>query len=241
MRFSEKADRYEERAFIQADMAEWLAEGIGRVRGIQEPVLELGAGTGFFTRLLTEHFNNLLATDVSEAMVALGKERVPGVSWEVCNGWNLSSGDWSAIFSSSLLQWCPDPAFVFSSWDKVLKPGAQMLHGFFVEGTLSEIQEIAPDCLAVKFHSGTEWAAYFEAAGYQVLDMDIKQVSYGFASAMELFRYLHGIGATLGPRRIKPTILRKIIEACDLNRSQNIEGEVKSQWVFSRILCKKTD
>ena len=240
MRFSEKADRYEERAFIQADLAEWLAEWLDRVRGIQEPALELGAGTGFFTRLLAERFTNLLATDVSEAMIALGKERVPGVPWKVCNGWDLASGDWAAIFSSSLLQWCPDPVRVFSSWDKALKPGAQMLHGFFLEGTLSEIQEIAPDCMAVRFYSGAEWKAFFEDAGYRVLDLDIKQVSYGFASAMELFRYLHGIGATLGPRRIKPSILRKVIETCDLNRSRNFQGEVKSQWVFSRVLCEKS-
>ena len=114
-----------------------------------------------------------------------------------------------------------------------------MLHAFFLEGTLSELREVSPESLAVEFRSVQDWRNSFETAGFEVLDAEVRPVSYGFPAALDLFRFLHGIGATMGPRKLKPSSLRRIIEACDRKRAQNPSGEVESQWVFGRFLCER--
>lgn len=241
MRFSEKADRYEERAFIQADLAAWAAEWLDRLGNLPGPILEVGAGTGLLTKHLVGHLPEVVATDVSEAMVTLGRERVPQVGWQVCDAWAPPAGDWGGLISSSLLQWCPDVAGVFEEWSTMLRPGSRMLHAFFLEGTLSELQEVSPESLAVEFRSAQDWRDSFETAGFEVLDAEVRPVSYGFPAALDLFRFLHGIGATMGPRKLKPSSLRRIIEACDRKRTQSPRGEVESQWIFGRFLCERGD
>jgi len=237
MRFSEKAERYEERAFVQADLAAWTAQWLDRLADLPGPALEVGAGTGLFTRHLVKGLAEVVATDASEAMVLLGKEHVPGASWSVHDAWAPRAGQWGGLFSSSLLQWCSDPVRTFSNWRELLLPGASMLHGFFLEGTLEELRSIDPGCLAVEFLPAKAWSAALEEAGFEVLEAQVKQVSYDFPSALELFRFLHGIGATLGPRRIKPSALRRIIEECDRQRTSTQSGQVQSQWVFGRFQC----
>jgi len=238
MRFSEKADRYEERAFIQSDLAAWGAKWLGRMGMISGPVLEVGAGTGLFTKHLIKCFPELVATDVSEAMVALGKERVPEASWCVCDAWSPDDSAWGGMFSASLLQWCQDPCKVFASWKEVLRPGALMLHAFFLDGTLAELRDISSECLAIEFHSAEFWKNHFESSGFEVVDSEVMQTSYRFPSTLDLFRFLHGIGATLGPRKLKPSSLRGIIEACDHKRLQNSQRQLESNWVFGRFLCR---
>ena len=238
MRFSEKADRYEERAFIQSDLAAWGAEWLDRVDVIPGPALEIGAGTGLFTKYLTKSFPEVVATDVSEAMVALGKERVPEASWSVCDAWSPIEAAWGGMFSASLLQWCQDPDKVFTAWREVLSPGALMLHAFFMDGTLAELRDISSECLAIEFQSADFWKDRFESSGFEVVDSEVMQTSYGFPSTLDLFRFLHGIGATLGPRKLKPSSLRRIIEACDRERLQNTQRQLESQWVFGRFLCR---
>lgn len=239
MKFSDKADHYESHAFIQADLAAWTAQWLDRLDPLPGPALEIGAGTGLFTRHLVSWHPDIIATDASAAMVALGKENVPSATWDLQDAWTSRPGPWGGIFSSSLLQWCPAPRQVFTNWCSQLAPGASMLHGFFLEGTLEELRRISPECLAVQFlHSG-KWEASFKGAGFDLLDVEVCQVQYGFPSGIDLFRFLHGIGATLGPRRLTPSALRRVIEECDRQRSQSASGEVESQWVFGRFLCRR--
>ena len=77
-----------------------------------------------------------------------------------------------------------------------------------------------------------------EKSSFEVVDSEVMQTSYGFHSTLDLFRFLHGIGATLGPRKLKPSSLRGIIEACDQKRLQNSQRQLESNWVFGRFLCR---
>ncbi len=125
--FSRAAPGYDRHALVQLAMAEWLAEWLPTERNGR--VLEVGAGTGLFTRHLAGWRDGVTATDLSPAMTQAGRAAVPAVSWRMMEAGHPLPGPWDWIFSSAMLQWVEDPAQVFSAWRKVLKPGHQSLVG----------------------------------------------------------------------------------------------------------------
>ena len=82
MRFDACADAYDAHARPQRDFAARVAE-FAEVRP-DDDLLEFGAGTGALTRHLTAIQGvHVCATDISPAMVALGKTAVPEADWVV--------------------------------------------------------------------------------------------------------------------------------------------------------------
>ena len=238
MNFSRKHSSYQEAAQIQAEVAKWTAELLPGIHQVDGPVLELGAGTGLFTRHLVKFFPQVVASDLSESMVREGKSAVPSPNWKVLDAWSLpNDSTFAGIVSSSLLQWCKDPLQVFQNWFDLLQPGGWMLHSFFLEGTLRELQQIAPDALAVKFRSSEDWVKAFKSAGFEVLKTDTREDMLRFSSAVSLFRNLHNLGATT-PNKIQPTLLRRILKEYEAKFSSN--QEAFAHWNSTRILCRKS-
>lgn len=81
----------------------WQQYGVNR-----ESCLEVGCGAGRITRQLALFFDRVYAVDVSEAMIAYARERVPAgiIEYSVINGFRLPHKDCSvkAIFSTHVLQ-----------------------------------------------------------------------------------------------------------------------------------------
>jgi len=111
--FNEHAESYDQYALVQRDLVEWMGALVrDELRG--GCCLEYGAGTGLLTRLLVESFEEVLASDVSEEMVRVGKGHVPEAVWEVRDAWaSRQSGEsFDCVASASLLQWAVEPVVV---------------------------------------------------------------------------------------------------------------------------------
>ena len=237
MNFCQKHSSYEGAAQIQAEVATWTAESLAQILEIQGSVLELGAGTGLFTQYLVKKFSHLVASDVSESMLAEGRNVVPNISWQTLDAWNLpESPKWSGLFSTSLLQWCTNPEQTFQHWYKLLEPEGWMLHSCFTEGTLQELQYIAPECLAVDFLAPQVWTKHLENAGFEVLQMEIREDVYTYPTALAFFRNLHDLGATT-PNKLSHAKLRSILQAYESTYATS-DG-VPAQWNSTKFLCRK--
>lgn len=237
MNFCQKHSSYKGAAKIQAEVAAWTAKSLDLIPAVQGPVLELGAGTGLFTQYLAEKFSLLAASDLSKAMIEEGKKAVPKASWQTLDAWNLTEvPKWNGLFSSSLLQWCPNPEQMFRQWNKLLQPEGWMLHSCFTQGTLQELQDIAPECLAVEFHPPQLWAQSLEDAGFEVLQMETREDVYTYPTALAFFRNLHDLGATT-PNKIPHSKLRRIVQAYDSTFATN--AGVPAQWNSAKFLCQK--
>ncbi len=87
--------------------------------------LDLGCGSGVFTQLLQERGLQVAGLDLSEALVAVGKQRAPHLPFIVGDAETLPvrSGTLDGLVLSGLIHHLPDPAPLAREAYRVLKPG----------------------------------------------------------------------------------------------------------------------
>ncbi|MDO8442829.1 MAG: malonyl-ACP O-methyltransferase BioC [bacterium] len=147
MNFSRHALRYDTYAIVQKEMA---LEFINIIKEKKEPfvnILEIGAGTGFLTKLLCEKFphSSILATDISEAMLTVARRNLsiyPNVMFKQLDGENLNCNkeEFDLIVSNAVIQWFNNYENTFTSYLKALKQGGYMMSSTFGEGTFQELR-----------------------------------------------------------------------------------------------------
>jgi malonyl-CoA O-methyltransferase len=142
--FSRAADSYDSVAALQRNVGQQL---LARLPAAITPArwLDLGCGTGYFSRALGERFptSQGLALDIAEGMlrhaqplggaqqfIAGDAERLP-LRDEACD----------LLFSSLALQWCADFSAVLSEAERVLKPGGVLAFSSLCVGTLQELRD----------------------------------------------------------------------------------------------------
>ena len=142
--FSRAAASYDSVAELQRDVGSQLLsrlpEGLSPDRW-----LDLGSGTGYFSRALGERYpeGEGVALDIAEGMlnharplggathfIAGDAERLP-----------LQDSTCDLIFSSLAVQWCADFASVLGEAHRVLKPGGRFAFASLCVGTLFELRD----------------------------------------------------------------------------------------------------
>ena len=229
--FDRRAAHYDAHAPVQREMATWLAEWLPAE--IDSPALELGAGTGLFTRQLAGCTGKLVATDISPRMVETGKSNVPQAEWFVADASNPPpSQAYRWIFSSSLVQWLPDPLAAFHAWHQVCTPGARMLGGWFVLGTMKEFFDVCPEAAPFVWRDASEWSGILREAGWNPVRQEQLEVRRFHAETTSMLREVHNAGAVI-PRRLSATRLRSALR--DYDRGHRADRGVPSTFVFLRV------
>ena len=92
-------------------------------------VLELAAGTGVLTRELLAVAGSVTATDLNDAMVDLGRDRVPGARWRQADALRLpfEDGRFDLVACQFGVMFLPDKPAVFAEARRVLAPGGTVL------------------------------------------------------------------------------------------------------------------
>jgi malonyl-CoA O-methyltransferase len=232
--FDRAAGRYRRHARIQIDLAGWLAEWLPTVR--RGRALEVGAGSGVFTERLIPWDGELLATDASAAMCAVGRAAVPQAVWCVMAAEMLEGSGWDWIFSSSMLQWAAQPVDVLRGWRNRLARDGRILAGLYVDETLPELGSLIGAQTPVAWRSVETWRAALAAAGLQLQRDAVERRVYHYASAMELWRGLHALGAA-PERRVSAGQLRTWLREYD--RRFATEAGARATWTFYRFEARR--
>lgn len=230
--FDRRASVYNSRARVQRDSAAWLAEWLPSECG--EPVLELGAGTGFFTRHAMRYAKQLVATDASPRMVEIGRAAVPLAEWTVAEAERPPDADvpYRAILTSSLVQWLDEPGMAFRRWHEISAPGALLLGGWFVRGTMAAFVSTCPESMPFAWRSADEWLALLNDAGWRVKRSETKVFELIHESSAAMLREIHAVGA-VAPRRLGAGRLRAALRRSD-EKSRSQEGVI-TPFVFLRV------
>ena len=236
MRFDERASEYARHARPQAEVARRLA---ARIPSVDTPVeaLELGAGTGLLTRELVRLGYRVRATDASPAMLAAGRTAVLGATWETMDAWNPPPACCDRIFSSSLLQWCPDPVAIFKKHREALRPGGAMTHAVFTAPTLGELYSIPGVPEPLPRRTPDAWLDAARAAGFEIGFSEHAVFKTRHADAASLLREIHGTGAVSGKPRLSVGELRRVLREYD-RRFAAPGGGVEATWaalLFSAV------
>jgi malonyl-CoA O-methyltransferase len=152
-RFSAAAETYDRHARPQLVLAQSVVSMLPEM--YPEQILELGAGTGQLTRLLTERFPDTLidAVDVAEKMVRHSRarfKRFPQINWIIGDAATFrSEAPYPLVVSSSALHWVVDLQAACRNIFRLLEPRGIFALGIMLEGTLKELHalrgEIAPE------------------------------------------------------------------------------------------------
>jgi malonyl-CoA O-methyltransferase len=233
--FDRRAPLYERHASVQREAAAWVSEWLPpRIEG---PALELGAGTGLFTRHLAPLAPQLVATDIAPRMVSAGVNALPGTAWSVADASMPPGGNaYRWVFSCSLVQWLPDPEHAFRRWHAVTAPNARFLSGWFIRGTLGEFFEACPDASPFTWRDESEWLDLLRSAGWNPLRSGTRTYTRRHTDSAAMLRDIHNAGAVI-PRRLGIGPLRRALR--DYDRMHPAGHGVTTTFVFLRVEAEK--
>ncbi|MFD1009146.1 malonyl-ACP O-methyltransferase BioC [Oceanisphaera ostreae] len=135
--FSRAAHSYEQHNELQQRsgnaLLRWLPEQA-------EWGLDLGCGSGWFAPALKQKTKQLLALDLSPAMLQQAQRKAKIVP--ICADMDTQplaehSLDW--IFANLCLQWSSDPAAWLVGWSQRLKPGGVLVFATLIDASLHEL------------------------------------------------------------------------------------------------------
>lgn len=234
MRFNAKAHTYEAHAQVQRALATWGQAGLPEsLEG--KRVVELGAGTGLFTRELLARQADVTATDNAPSMLAEGARQCPQANWKAADAWNptITTDTFDLIASSALLQWALDPANVLKKWIRIASSNGKLFCLIFAKPSLPEWLELCPEATPLAWRSATEWQRACAKAGWQDVRTHTETFHFTYPSTLALLRSLHRIGAT-APNRLPATRLRALLKLYEARHALP-EGGVGATWTFLRL------
>jgi malonyl-CoA O-methyltransferase len=234
--FGKKVISYEAHAMVQDDAADWLAQWLPDGQDCHN-CLELGAGTGLFTRHLVGRYPHIEASDIEPAMVALCREKYPAVAHNLRDAWTTQhdAGLWDLVTASSLLQWASKPTEAMQHWRKLIKPNGRILVGFFIEPSLPEMQAVTGTESPLVWRDADRWREIFHAAGLVPVRMESESKRYHYPSALDFWKSIHSTGTAVS-RRISPSQMMRFFRDYEL-QFRDAEG-VYATWTFCRAELK---
>ena len=172
--------------------------------------VDLGSGTGHFSRALAERFpqGQGTAVDIAEGMLRHARQ-LGGASQYVCGDAErlpLASASQQLIFSSLALQWCADFAAVLAEARRVLAPGGVFAFSSLCVGTLQELrdswQAVDGFVHVNRFRRFEDYQALCAGSGLEVLELRSERRVLHYRDLRQLTHELKALGAhNLNPGR----------------------------------------
>ena len=145
--FNRAATTYDAVAELQYEIGDRLIERLDYVRLQPARILDLGAGTGFFSAALLKRYRkaDIVALDVAENMLRQvqgrgGWFRKPRCVCADAETLPFADDSFQLIFSNLMLQWSVDLEKTFQELRRVLAPGGLLMFTTFGPDTLMELR-----------------------------------------------------------------------------------------------------
>lgn len=203
-RFDAAASTYDGEAWVQSRAARYLSGWLKA--GAVRRVLELGCGTGLFTRHLRGIYPRaqLVAVDASARMLEVARTRAPAVVWRCADirAWEPEE-TFDVIASNCSLHWVAPYEALFARMSEWLAPRGQLVFSMMLEGTLAELREsrlrVAPEKPPLgRLPRYDEILTALAEAGWKVRESRVERWQEFHRSAGAFLAHLHRLGVTGG-------------------------------------------
>lgn len=172
--------------------------------------LDLGSGTGYFTRALGQRYGQGpgVAVDIAEGMLRHARPQGGAAHFIAgdAEALPLQAASVDLLFSSLALQWCADFPRVLSEAQRVLRPGGVLAFSSLCVGTLQELrdswQAVDGFVHVNRFRRFEDYQQCCAASGMQVLSLQRQAQTLHFPDLRSLTTSLKDLGAhNLNPGR----------------------------------------
>jgi malonyl-CoA O-methyltransferase len=201
--FGRAAARYDQHAEFQRQVGHELMDLLpDDLSGLS--VLDIGCGTGYFSRQLALRGARVTAADLSVEMLAMTQERC-GDQLEACQQADaealpFADNSFDMAFSSLALQWCEDLAVPLRELQRVVKPGGRVCFSTLMDGSLLELKQAWAKIDAYQhvndFLTEKQINIALAQSDANAHHLDLRSIQVGYPSAFQLMKDLKGIGAT---------------------------------------------
>lgn len=172
--------------------------------------LDLGSGTGHFSRVLAARFAGAsgMAMDIAEGMLRHAREQ-GGAQYHVAGDAErlpLADGSVDLLFSSLAVQWCGQFGSVLSEAGRVLRPGGVMAFSSLCVGTLDELraswQAVDGMVHVNRFRHFEDYQRLCAGSGLELVDLERRAHVLHYPDVRSLTHELKALGAhNLNPGR----------------------------------------
>ncbi|WP_339525562.1 malonyl-ACP O-methyltransferase BioC [Pseudomonas sp. EA_35y_Pfl2_R111] len=207
--FSRAAESYDSVAALQRNVGQQLLAHLPTAIGPAR-WLDLGCGTGYFSRALAERFpaSEGAALDIAEGMLQHAR-RLGGAQQFIAGDAErlpLRDASCDLLFSSLALQWCADFAAVLSEASRVLRPGGVLAFSSLCVGTLQELrdswQTVDGFVHVNRFRRFEDYQRLCDACGLALLSLKTAPETLYYPDVRSLTHELKALGAhNLNPGR----------------------------------------
>ncbi len=210
--------RYDSAAILQREVATRMAERLAYLRHAPTLILDVGAGTGFGTRLLRAHYADaqIIALDLSHCFLQQGflqqgfaapslfkrlfsKGKIP-IAQPVVGEFSclpLKSASVDMLWSNLALHRY-DPDVAIKEAQRVLKPGGLIMFSMFGVDTLKELRTAAGSDAASmpRFIDMHDVGDVLSHNGFAIPVMDMETITLTYADIADLFNDMRHTGET---------------------------------------------
>ena len=227
-RFAKAAHTYNEEAKVQAQVAHKAFRLLAqRVKAPCGPLLEVGCGTGIFSRMLLNGLRPARATlnDLCPQMVHSVADLLarPEVEFRTGDAESMELGwGWHVIASCSTLQWFERPERFFRKCREALADGGWMVLTSFGPDNLKELRGLTGRGLP---YPDLHTLAAMAGEGMRVVHAEEERVTMRFASPAQVLRHLKETGATaLSATPMPPAGVQQLCREYSRAYGQGTEG-----------------
>jgi len=215
---------------------------------VPESVLDLGCGTGRFSRKLAAQYPHSAVTgaDLSPGMLAEAANRSLGaIYWLHADAEQIPLAENSVdlIFSNLMIQWSARPELILRECRRILRPGGRLAISTLLDGTLSELKqawaEADPGQAHVnRFVPETQWQALVETVLPNAKQVS-ETISLPYQSPMHLNRELKELGAVFKGEERRRTVtapgrFRAMCRAYPTSADGLVSASYVAGWLYWR-------
>jgi malonyl-CoA O-methyltransferase len=212
------ATAYDQAAVLQREVATRMAERLSYLKLAPQRIIDIGARTGFGTRLVQQHFPqaSVMALDSEAHILAQGFPA--GASWKRLlglggNEFICSCADFAQLplrnasvdmLWSNLALHYHDPDAMFKEAQRVLKPGGLLMFSLFGPDTLKELRTASSGASMKRLIDMHDVGDVLSHNGFTAPVMDMETITLTYSALPDLLQDLHHTGEAF----LLPEILR---------------------------------
>ncbi len=226
--FSQAANSYDKVAYLQRITGDKL---LGQLNTSPKQILDLGAGTGYCSTLLSQKFpdSKILSLDLSPSMleqIPLDENITPVQS--DMNALPIINNSLDLVLANMSLQWSPNLLNTLTGIYQSLSSQGDCLFSLPGPQTLSELRTSWEQVDAFdhtnRFYSETELHQNLSEVGFKSIQLTSKIYHLEFQTLLELMQYLKALGANTILNNQQKTLmgrlkLRKLTEFYETYRN----------------------